>query len=245
MPVPIRKTFPTDRDDLVVQVTDDDSLTLVRRGTDDAYHSGCGAASETRHVYLRGTGVIERLQNRLSTRVLEIGLGTSMAMLMSLDTALNHDAEIDYTAIETDWISATTLEYLEPRRWVSDPGIVDAYQEFRNSLPDQVPVGVYDWQLDPRRRVSVLVSDVRRWKPIDGQAFDAIFYDPFCPENAPELWTAECLSVMRSVIDSGGRLATYSCSRPVRSALEQAEWDVLRVPGPEGGKRQVLIAHPA
>ena len=94
MPIPIRETFSTDRNDLMVQITDDGSLTLVKTGSDDAYHSGCGAATETRHVYLEISGIIDRLRDRQPSRVLEIGLGTSQAMLMTIDAAIENDATI-------------------------------------------------------------------------------------------------------------------------------------------------------
>ena len=244
MPIPVRETFSTDREDLIVQVTDDGSLTLVRAGSDDAFHSGCGAASETRHVYLRNSGVSERLGGQQPTRVLEIGLGTSMAMLMTLDAAVAQDAVLDYVAIETDWIGAATLQYLKPRDWISKPGLVDAYLDFRRSLPDEVSPGTYRWRLDARRNVTIEVADVRQWRHEAEPPFDAIYYDPFCCESAPELWTSDCFRSMRRVISDTGKLTTYSCSRPVRDALEQAGWQVERVPGPVGGKREVIIASP-
>ncbi|QDV45973.1 tRNA 5-methylaminomethyl-2-thiouridine biosynthesis bifunctional protein MnmC [Stieleria neptunia] len=244
MPIPVRETFPTDRQDLIVQVTDDGSLTLVRAGSDDAFHSGCGAASETRHVYLRNSGVLDRLRDRKQTRVLEIGLGTSMAMLMTLDAAVARDTVLEYVAIETDWISAATLEYLKPRDWTARPDLVDAYLDFRRSLPDEVPPGTYRWRFDARRTVVIEVSDVRDWSDATRSPFDAIYYDPFCCESAPELWTSDCFRSMRRSIRDTGKLTTYSCSRPVRDALEQAGWQVQRVPGPVGGKREVIIASP-
>jgi tRNA U34 5-methylaminomethyl-2-thiouridine-forming methyltransferase MnmC len=245
MPIPTRETFPTDRDDLVVQVTDDGSRTLVKTGTDDSYHSGCGAATETRHVYLENSGIANRLRSQQSARLLEIGLGTSQAMLMTIETAVANDATVDYVALETDWISGITLDCLRPGEWTSNPEILESYLSFRNALPETVLPGVYDWRFDSRRAVSIHVTDVRDWDHASGESFDAIYFDPFCPNSAPELWTVACFTRMRSVIKDDGSLTTYSCSRPVRNALEQAGWIVRRVPGPVGGKREVIIASPA
>lgn len=245
MPIPVRETYSTDRQDLTVLVTDDGSLTLVRTGSDDAFHSGCGAASETRHVYLHNSGVVAKLRQRQPTRVLEVGLGTSMAMLMTVDVAVKHDCKLDYVAIETDWISASTLEYLHPRRWTARPEIVDSYLAFRRTLPNIVAPGTYCWQFDADRRVTIEVTDVRQWTNTTSHPFDAIYYDPFCPDSAPALWTPSCFKRMRESVSDDGRLTTYSCSRPVRTALEQAGWVVDRVPGPEGGKREVVVASPA
>ncbi|WP_182867664.1 tRNA (5-methylaminomethyl-2-thiouridine)(34)-methyltransferase MnmD [Stieleria mannarensis] len=244
MPIPVRETYPTDREDLFVQVTDDGSRTLVIAGSDDAFHSGCGAASETRHVYLHNSGVLQRLHERRPTQVLEIGLGTSMAMLMTLDAAVGCDTPLEYLAVENDWIAAETLEHLLPHDWASCRDIVDGYLDFRRSLPATVPPGTYPWRVDSSRSVIIEVGDVRDWTLGTRPPFDAIYYDPFCPDSAPQLWTTDCLRVMRGAIVDGGRLTTYSCSRPVRDALEQAGWNVDRVPGPVGGKREVLVATP-
>lgn len=245
MPIPVRATYPTDRDDLIVQVTDDGSLTLVRTGSNDAFHSGCGAVTETQHVYLSGSGVVSRLAEQRSTSVLEIGLGTSMAMLMTVDAALTNDAPLEYVAIDTEWIGAATLECLKPRDWVRQPDLVDDYLDFRSGLPDVVPHGNYRWRIDRNRLITIVVTDVRDWNLRVSHRFDAIYYDPFCPESAPDLWTTASMKAMRKLIRDDGKLATYSCSRPVRTALEQAGWDVARVPGPKGGKREVIVASPS
>lgn len=242
MPIPVRDTFATDRDDLLVQVTDDGSLTLVRAGSRDAFHSGCGAISETRHVYLKISGVIDRIEAKRPTRVLEVGLGTAMGMLMTLDCAIKHGTELEYVALETDWISAATFDCLKPQQWVQHPELVGAYIEFRKQFSDSVDPGTYRWEVDSRRVVTIIVGDVRQWEPSDSDCFEAIYFDPFCPESAPELWTAECFRKMRSVIAADGRLTTYSCSRAVRDVMEQAAWQVDRVPGPVGGKREVIVA---
>ncbi|MCA9140432.1 MAG: tRNA (5-methylaminomethyl-2-thiouridine)(34)-methyltransferase MnmD [Planctomycetales bacterium] len=244
MPIPIRDTFPTDRDDLIVQVTDDGSLTLVKTTDNDAFHSGCGALAETDHVYCKGSGVADRLARRQHTRVLEVGLGTAMGMLLTVDAAIASGTSLEYVAIETDWISGSTLQYLRPRDWVAKTDLVDAYMDFRKTLPDVVPGGTYRWCVDSQRLVTIEVADVRQWSLSAEGQFDAIYYDPFCPESAPDLWTPSSMKAMRGLIAADGKLATYSCSRTVRNALEQSGWGVARVPGPIGGKREVIVATP-
>ena len=66
----------------VVQITDDDSRTLIDPVGEVAFHSGSGALAETRHVYLKNSGVSARLACGKNTSVLEIGLGTGLGMLL-------------------------------------------------------------------------------------------------------------------------------------------------------------------
>ena len=243
MPIPIRETYPTDRDDLMVQVTDDGSRTLICSGTTDAFHSGCGAKAETLHVYLENTGLAPRLRNGHSSTVLEVGLGTSMALLMTMDLAIRYSTKLHYVALENDWISAQTLSFLSPSTWVAQTWIVESYLAFRESIPREAPPGTYTWQLDQDRIAVIEVGDALSWSPPNQTLFDAILFDPFCPESAPAFWSAEYLSKMRSRVAKEARIATYSCSRVVRDAFEQAGWLVERVPGPPGGKREVLVGH--
>lgn len=244
MPIPVRQTFPTQRNDLQIQVTDDGSLTLIRTKTDDSFHSGCGAVSETRHVYLQNSGTARRLADGLPTRVLEVGLGTAMAMLMTVDAATKADCELEFHAIETDWIDVDTFNQLRPDAWVQDPSIVESYRRFRQALPDRVTAGAYHWECDPKRNVTIHVCDVLDWNAEATKRFDAIYFDPFCPASAPELWSERCFRKMHRVAESECQLTTYSCSRAVRDTLAAAGWNPMRVPGPTEGKREVLVATP-
>lgn len=244
MPIPIRQTHPTDREDLTVQVTDDGSRTLVCAGTSDAYHSGCGAKAETRHVYLENTGLAQRLRNGQASSVLEVGLGTSMAMLMTMDLAIQHSAPLQFDTLENDWISAQTLSFLQPSSWVDECWIVESYLSFRQSISRSAPEGHYVWKPDQDRTATIHVGEALTWSPTMPKRYDAIFFDPFCPESAPSFWTVSYLTKMRQLVSDQGKIATYSCSRAVRDVFEESGWKVERVPGPPGGKREVLVAVP-
>ena len=100
MPIPDRKRLPIQFPDLEIQITDDGSRTLVRLSDGVAYHSGCGAWNETRHVYLGNSGVPEKFLRKEPCCVLEIGLGTGMAMLATLDEAISAECKLEYVAIE-------------------------------------------------------------------------------------------------------------------------------------------------
>lgn len=93
----------------------------------------------------------------------------------------------------------------------------------------------------------VLTADAARWLAGLGTAaeeglFDAIYFDPYSPEAAPRLWRAEVFGQIRRVLAPHGQLATYCVSRAVRDAMGEGGLAVRRVPGPPGGKREVLVA---
>ena len=244
----IRQRLPTAESGVVVQVTDDGSRTLVRTGDhgqrEDAYHSASGAVAETRHVYLENSGIADRLRRGQPASVLEVGLGTGMGMLMSLEAAIRGGAPLRFVALENRWLPAAMLHQLEPACWVRDGELASRFLQWRDGLPETVPAGRYRWSIDPQREVEVHVADARHWTPEAGERFDAIYFDPFAPATDPELWQRPVLERMRRALSAGGRLTSYCVSRPVREAFASAGFAVERVPGPPGGKREVLVARP-
>ncbi len=72
--------------------------------------------------------------------------------------------------------------------------------------------------------------------------FDAIYFDAFSPATNPELWTVEVYEKVKQLLVSGGRLVSYCVNGQVRRGLIEAGFQVDRLPGPPGGKREVLVA---
>jgi tRNA U34 5-methylaminomethyl-2-thiouridine-forming methyltransferase MnmC len=64
---------------------------------------------------------------------------------------------------------------------------------------------------DARQTIQTLVEP--------GFQADAIFFDPFSPRRCPQLWTVEFFTWVARCLAPTGRLATYSRSAAVRSAL--------------------------
>ena len=56
--------------------TDDGSCTVVHSDHQETYHSKFGALTESDLVYLRNSGVHQRLAHQQPTAILEIGFGT-------------------------------------------------------------------------------------------------------------------------------------------------------------------------
>lgn len=237
-----RPQFPTRNPNLAVQTTDDGSRTLARLSDQETYHSCSGALSETKFVYLRNSGIEERLGNGIACAVLEVGLGTGMAMLTTLDAAISAGTPLNYVALEHDWLSSELLGELQPECWVEDESLATRFLEWRGKIAEAAPLGVYRWEVDAQRVVTVLVADAAQWRADAWQPFDAIYFDPFAPAKHPQLWTVGVFREMAAALQPHGTLTTYCVSRQVREAMLAAGFDVHRTSGPPGGKRNVLIA---
>jgi tRNA U34 5-methylaminomethyl-2-thiouridine-forming methyltransferase MnmC len=84
------------------------------------------------------------------------------------------------------------------------------------------------------------LSRCQDWLP--DHSFDAIYFDPFCPANNADLWTEEVFARMHDCMAPTGKLVSYCVSSRVRAALVRCGFEVDRLAGPPGGKREVLIA---
>jgi tRNA U34 5-methylaminomethyl-2-thiouridine-forming methyltransferase MnmC len=237
-----RETIPIDGAELLIQVTDDDSRTLIRADSNVAYHSASGAASETSHVYLGNSAVGNRLQAGKPTAVLEIGFGTGLGLLMTLDAAFAAGTPLRYESVEYELLSPEILSRLQLGRFLRHPQLVDALLGWLDSLGPRVPAGRYRWQAGDRQTLWLIHGDVREIDFSNTQPVDAIYFDPFAPSENPDLWKPDFLKLMRSLLNTDGRLVTYAVSREVRNSFAKAGFQVQRVSGPPGGKREVLIA---
>lgn len=257
MPIPDRPTVDSPDPRWRVRLTDDGSPTLVEVASGQAMHSGCGARDETRHVYLEGSGVSERLGRRQPTRVLEVGFGSGLGWLMTADRAIGNHASLFYEALEITLPPASVIRQLDLGRFLDHPELLDAFCDWlataepREASPDRPDVRL-EFQFGPAT-LRVLLVDAVRWcaarsaalRPSHDDRFDAVYFDPYSPDAAPQLWTADIFAALFGELQTDGRLVTYCVSRVVRDALATAGFAVRRVPGPAGGKREVLIASPA
>ncbi|GIW97921.1 MAG: hypothetical protein KatS3mg111_1254 [Pirellulaceae bacterium] len=116
-----------------------------------------------------------------------------------------------------------------------------------DSLPEASSVVSLHIPVSHRVQVTVLRMDVATLgasRNLPSELFDGIYFDPFSPDKNPDVWTTDVLRAMRRLVTSTGRLTSYCVRRTVRDALRDVGFSPQCVPGPPGGKRQVLLAIP-
>ncbi len=263
MATPARPRYPTEIPGLEWLVTDDGSHTLWMATVDESFHSGCGAVGESLVVYLAGSGVLSRLERGLPTRVLEVGLGTATAFLMTAAAAEHYQVSLHYTALENQLLPAAVFERLHADRLAqlasaschtnSMPGYAGCFDRLAECLQrflDRLPLllaGSAGQQISLSEWVTleVVLGDASRFAeraPATSPGYDAIYFDPFSPEKAAELWTLEQFQGWFRLLAEQGTLTSYCVKSRVRQQLKEVGFDVRRVAGPVGGKREVLLA---
>lgn len=261
MAIPNRKQLPTSDSNLRWVITDDGSRTLLDAGINETYHSGCGAVAESLVVYLKNSGVYERLLSGRATTVLEYGFGTATAFFLSAALARSTNTDLHYIGLEKRLLPADILEALnivpafeqaiagqsglslsdvpDFRRTLQT--VVDEYLLLRSQLPEDV-IGRHVLKFRDDLKLELWVDDARAFPFATCPAIDAIYFDPFSPESNPELWTEVVFDdLFRSLADSG-TLTSYCVKGSVRRALAGVGFKVEKLPGPLGGKREVLLA---
>ena len=225
---------------MTTQRTADGSYTLYSADYAQTFHSDRGALTESRHVFLGASGVGARLSAGKGCRVLEVGFGTGLNFFLSADLATANGAELAYCALERTLLSGDSVRGLDFARHLKRPELLEAFLSFRDSLPERVGEGSYQFRCQGVR-LELLVGDATR-QALPAAHFDAVYQDAFSPDSNPELWTKAFLQTLARALKPGGALSTYSVKGEVRRRLSALGLEVRKQPGPPGGKREMLLA---
>lgn len=245
-------------DDLEMRITADGSKTLYSTAYKQTFHSDKGALAESRHVFVEGTALPFRLRSQTRVRVLEVGFGTGLNFLLSAQEASNHPSTLEYYALEKTLLPREVLEPLDYHQLLADSDMWQHFLGWRQHLNlEQVmtrSAHAFDWRNvhlklllgDARDRLLDLGHVVRA--DLDDTAsdyhnlIDVVYHDAFSFDANSELWRDAFLRHLFAVLAPGGVLTTYSVKGVVRRRLAAVGFQVHKVPGPVGGKREMLIA---
>lgn len=199
--------------------TDDGSSTVVSDlFGGQLYHSERGALGEAEHVYIRF------LEDGM--RVLEVGFGSGLNTLLSLETGLR----LSYTTVELYPISSETIEELS---FVSD------------SLRALHAAKWGEWvSITEDFTFRKLHVDITESDALPDESFDIVFFDAFAPDVVPEQWSEEVFGRVASRMASGAKLLTYSAKGDVKRALRAAGLEVKRLQGALGKHNMVMATKP-
>lgn len=190
--------------------TADGSFTFFSADYGEAFHSQHGARQEAIFKFVEPTHLIE-IATRSKVRLLDIcyGLGYNTAAALDAIWRANPDCQVDVVGLEIDEaVAQAAIAHHLLNSW--HPKIQKALTELAQTFHVQTP------HLNAR----LLLGDARHTlQQLEQEPFDAVFLDPFSPPHCPQLWTVEFLTLVARHLKPDGRLATYSCSAAVRTAL--------------------------
>ena len=239
-----------------IETTDDGSATLYVPELDEHYHSVKGARTESQHIFI-DMGL--KASPAPVPRVLEVGFGTGLNAQLTLEEAERSGRHVHYTGIERyplTWKEISPLHYtdhplfeaLHRAPWGQDVPVsphftlrkieADVHQalgnEERRMKNEEFPCGV-------SAKTVVAQPDSSFFIP-HSSFYDVVYFDAFAPEKQPEMWSESLFRALWQHMSPGAVLTTYCAKGAVRRMLQSIGFRVERLPGPPGGKREILRA---
>jgi tRNA U34 5-methylaminomethyl-2-thiouridine-forming methyltransferase MnmC len=227
-----------DASKIEVRTTADGSPTLYVPALDEHYHSHHGAAQESRHVFIEA-GLRPLLAAGLGQpgtdpiHLVEVGLGTGLNALLTLEAAQAAGARLVYYGYETVPLSPAIVASLAPQ-WEETPLLQQAFQKLHATAGDRMETLAPDFWLI-KRLVQLETA------PLPLGYFNLIYFDAFAPEKQPELWTEEVFVKLYAAAAPGAVLVSYCAQGQFRRNLRAAGWLTEKLPGPPG-KREMTRA---
>ncbi len=213
-------------------VTEDNSKTLLIPELNETYHSTHGALTEARHVFIREG--LSKLPRPKEVHILEMGFGTGLNLLVTLEDNLKKDKNIHYNTIEkhpVDIEQVLDLAYIDH---FPNPQIQEAYVKAHNANWNK------EINLSTNFTFNKQECDFNNSK-IEAESIDIIFYDAFGPRVQPDLWEIDTLRIAHSFLKTNGVFVTYCAQGQFKRNLKELGFTVECPPGPPG-KREMVRA---
>lgn len=253
----------------IIEHTADGSATLYVPELDEHYHSVKGAFTESQHIFIDmglkacpepaphilevgfGTGLnalLSLLEAERSGRTLHY---TALELYPLPWETIN---QLGYVAFLNGEQSLNPERFLNGERLTMNGEQVARWFEALHTAPWEEEIEItphftlYKMQTDfvSGERLTVngeptsfTAQPIHR-SPFTLHRYSLIYFDAFAPEKQPEMWTPELFDRLYVSMKEGGVLTTYCAKGAVRRMLQAAGFVVERLPGPPGGKREIL-----
>ena len=214
----------------VIKDTADGSKTIFVEALDEHYHSIHGALAESRHVFIQsGLNAIERE----NVSILEIGFGTVLNAITTLERNKELQRNIHYTGVEAYPVLTSDFAQLNYGKLDIEESILPYLDKIHHAKWEKFQEITSDFNL---KKVEQKFQDIN-----DSEVFDLIYFDAFAPGVQPELWTEAVFKLMFKALRPNGILVTYCAKGQVKRNMKAAGFTIEALPGPPG-KREMTRA---
>lgn len=217
--------------DIRIIETSDGSQSLYRKDLNETYHSTHGAVTESQYVFIQHGLDFLQEKGREEIAILEVGFGTGLNALLTLEWAKNNSLSLSYTTLEPIPLEESIYTQLN----------YAAQIEGEVSKEDLFNLHEIDWENEHE-----LASNFRflktQSKLQDFQAsglFDLVYYDAFAPSKQSEMWDFEVLEKTAALMSEGAVLVTYCARGQFKRDLAALGMEVETLKGPPGKKEMV------
>lgn len=215
-------------------VTRDGSHSLLNELTGEHYHSIFGAFTESKYVFEK-MGLLEADQSVAPLRLLEVGVGTGLNLLLALAFARDNCLHLQYTG-------------LEPFPVVPDQIAALNYANYADTEACRWWQATYEALLDgttgsfASAEVQIVNQKLLDFEP--NTQFDLVFYDAFSPSSEEAMWNDESIDQVSRLLAPGGRLVTYCIRGYIRRRFVANGLLAEKRPGPPGKREMMVVTKP-
>jgi tRNA U34 5-methylaminomethyl-2-thiouridine-forming methyltransferase MnmC len=212
-----------------VRITGDGSHTVYVAELNEPYHSTHGAMRESQHVFIE-QGLQKTVRSPL--RILEIGFGTGLNLLLTLAASNEMGIAVHYHTVEKYPLIPSEYSALN-------------YQKLIRNIPEGAFMAIHespwDHHIDLTDTFSLFKekADIRLMEP--GTGYNLVYFDAFAPDKQPHLWSEEVFKKIYNCMNPEGLLVTYASKGSVRRTMSACGFRIEKVPGPPG-KREMIRA---
>jgi len=215
-----------------IKITNDGSKTLFINELNENYHSHHGALQEAEHVFIKnGLNLI----NDYEINILELGFGTGLNVLVTINEYLktdkNHD--IHYFTLEKYPINALEIENLAYFELFDNSELKNIYQKIHQTEWEKSVEIIKGFHLHK------IQCDFFELKNIDLPKINLVYYDCFGARVQPDLWEKPLFEMVSDKMAVNGLLTTYSSKGSVRRILQELNFNVEKKQGPPGKKEMI------
>jgi len=209
--------------------TADGSTTIYIPEMDENYHSHHGAIQEARHVFLKNG--IETLDQDEIT-VFEMGFGTGLNALLTLEYTRSQKKNITYLGIEAFPVEVEMIKDLNYLDEIGEKYTEDFDRMHDSSWGEPIDFGGF--------RLTKIHKKIEQYQP-KANSVDIIYFDAFGPRAQGDMWELPVLEKMAEMMKPGGILVTYCAQGQFKRHLKSLGFEIERLPGPPG-KREMTRA---
>lgn len=210
--------------------TEDGSHSLFNSALNETYHSVHGAIQESMHVFIKAG-----LQYRLSQsdaeqiHILEVGFGTGLNALLTIQHAIGLNSKIYYTALETFPLPETIWSKLN---YSESAAANNHFKKLHTSPWEQ-------WQAVAENVELLKMNSSLEIAQLPPNHYDLIFFDAFAPSKQPEMWQLSQLEKIVKSMKAGAIYVTYCAKGQLKRDLKSLGLHIESLPGPPGKMEMV------
>lgn len=212
--------------------TNDGSFSIYNEALDETYHSRHGAVRESQHVFIsQGLMYFGHLKKAESIHILEVGFGTGLNALLTLNESFQENRLINYSALETNPLEKEIWSQL----YYPDPHL----------FFDKIHSATWsEWiTLSENFKLRKIYNSIHE-EVLGSSEFDLIYFDAFAPGKQPDMWTINVFEKIVNAMKSGAVFVTYCAKGQLKRDLKSVGLLVESLPGPPGKREMVRAIKP-